>query len=101
MAARQEHIPTQAELQAYSLGKLELQRACEVEVYLSGHPELAAVLAEAPDDEVVQHLRGAGAVPRPRTPSPLLRLAVEAVLPVLGGCAGALAGGPEGGLAGV
>jgi serine/threonine protein kinase len=31
----------------------------------------------------------------------LLGLAVEGVLPVLGGCAGALAGGPEGGLAGV
>ena len=31
----------------------------------------------------------------------LLRLAAEGVVPVLGGCAGALAGGPEGGLAGV
>jgi hypothetical protein len=31
----------------------------------------------------------------------LLNLAVEGVLPVLGGCAGALAGGPEAGLAGV
>jgi serine/threonine protein kinase len=31
----------------------------------------------------------------------LLGLAVEGVIPVLGGCAGALAGGPEGGLAGV
>ncbi len=31
----------------------------------------------------------------------LLALAVEGVIPVLGGCAGALAGGPEGGLAGV
>src|SRR5438067_12024135 len=31
----------------------------------------------------------------------LLTLAVEGVIPVLGGCAGALAGGPEGGLAGV
>src|SRR2546429_8436213 len=30
----------------------------------------------------------------------LLRLAAEGVVPVLGGCAGALAGGPEGGLAG-
>ena len=29
----------------------------------------------------------------------LLRLAAEGVVPVLGGCAGALAGGPEGGLA--
>ena len=31
----------------------------------------------------------------------LLGLAVEGVLPVLGGCAGAMAGGPEGGIAGV
>src|SRR5690348_13107541 len=31
----------------------------------------------------------------------LLGLAVEGVIPVLGGCAGALAGGPEAGLAGV
>src|SRR5262249_30252994 len=31
----------------------------------------------------------------------LLGLAAEGVVPVLGGCAGALAGGPEGGLVGV
>src|SRR5262245_34442959 len=33
--------------------------------------------------------------------SPLLNLAAEGVIPVLGGCAGALAAGPEGGMVGV
>lgn len=38
----------------------------------------------------------------PQSPNVLLRLAAEGVVPVLGGCAGALAGGsPEAGLAGV
>ncbi len=101
MPAREGHVPTTAEIQAFGLGKLDPQRAGEVEGYLAEHPELAPVLAATPDDEVVQHLRGAGELPVTGARSPLLRLAVEAVVPVLGGCAGVLAGGAEGGLAGV
>ncbi len=40
-----------------------------------------------------------GAEPKKR--NVLLYLAAEGVVPVLGGCAGALAAGPEGGVAGV
>jgi serine/threonine protein kinase len=101
MSAREERIPTQAELQAYSLGKLEPQRAGEVEAHLAAHPELLLVVSTAEDDEVVRHLRGAGPLPTAQRQSLLLNLAVEGVLPVLGGCAGTLAGGPEGGLVGI
>jgi serine/threonine protein kinase len=101
MSSQKETVPTTEELQAYSLGKLDVQRAAKVESYLAEHPELMSVLAETPDDEVVRPLRGAGVVPQPRARSVLLQLAVEAVLPVVGGCAGVLAGGAEGGLAGV
>jgi serine/threonine protein kinase len=101
MPAREEHVPTPAELRAYGLGKLDPQRASEVEAYLADHPECCAILEATPDDEVVRHLRGAGDLPAAGAPSPLLRLAVEGVIPVLGGCAGALVAGPEGGLAGV
>jgi serine/threonine protein kinase len=48
-----------------------------------------------------QHLPGAEDLPGPRAGSPLLQLAVETVVPVLAGAAGALAGGAEGRLAGV
>jgi hypothetical protein len=101
MAAREVHVPTTAELQAFCLGKLDPHRESEVELYLAEHPECSAILEATPDDEVVRPLRGAGALPEPAARSPLLQLAVEAVIPVLGGCAGALAGGPEGGLVGV
>src|SRR3954465_6906416 len=37
----------------------------------------------------------------PKRPNLLLRLAAEGVVPVLGGCAGALTAGPVGGLAGI
>ena len=51
-----------------------------------------------PDDEMMQHLRGAGALPKARARPWLLQLAVEAVIPMLGGCAGALVGAAAGGL---
>jgi serine/threonine protein kinase/predicted lipid-binding transport protein (Tim44 family) len=101
MAAQQDRVPTTAELQAFGLGKLNPHREGEVEAYLARNPECWPVLEAAPDDEVVRPLRGAGALPPPRARSPLLQLAVEAVIPVLGGCAGALAGGAAGGLIGV
>jgi serine/threonine protein kinase len=101
MAAQQGRDPTTAELQAYSLGQLDPRRESEVEAYLSKHPECAAALEATPDDEVLQHLRGAGALPRARASSPLLQLAIEAVIPMLGACAGAMAGGAAGGLVGV
>ncbi len=101
MPARNAEPPTREEIQAFALGKLDSPRAGEIELYLGDHPELVAVLEATPDDEVVRPLRGARIVPQPRARSPLLELAVEGVLPVLGGCAGALAGGPEGGLLGV
>jgi serine/threonine protein kinase len=101
MAAQESRVPTTAELQAFCLGKLEFQRESEVESYLAEHPECAAILDATPDDEMVRPLRGAGELPRPRARARLLELAVEAVVPVLGGCAGVVAGGVAGGMAGV
>jgi serine/threonine protein kinase len=101
VAASEGRVPTTDELAAFSLGKLDSQRECEIELHVAGHPECAVVLQAAPDDELVGHLRGAGDLPSPAAPSPLMKLAIEAVLPVLGGCAGAMAGGAEGGLIGV
>jgi serine/threonine protein kinase len=98
--AAQGRIPTRAELEAFSLGQLDSQREWEVEVYLAEHPECWPDLEATPDDEVVRHLRGAGNLPRPRARSPLLQLAIEAVIPALAGAAGALAGGVEGGVLG-
>jgi hypothetical protein len=60
--------PTVAELHAYSLGKLAPAEADRVEGYLAAHPECCGLLEEAPDDEVVRHLRGAGALPEVRLP---------------------------------
>jgi serine/threonine protein kinase len=101
MAAQQGRVPTTADLQAFCLGKLDPPRAGEVEAYLAEHPECWPVLETAPDDDVIRPLRGAGNLPRRPPRSPLLQLAVDAVIPVLGGCAGALGGGPEGGVVGV
>jgi serine/threonine protein kinase len=99
VAAREGRIPTPAELQAYSLGQLDPQRDSEVEAHLARHPECLEVIAGTPDDEMLEHLRGAGALPKPRARPWLLQLAVDAVAPVLGGCAGVLVG-MGGGLAG-
>jgi anti-sigma factor RsiW len=101
LSANTGRVPTAAELQAFSLGQLEAQRQREVEAYLAAHPECEHVVEATPDDDFLQHLRGAGALPRPRPRPWLLQLAVEAVIPILGGCAGALAGGEAGGLVGV
>jgi serine/threonine protein kinase len=101
MPAPNDTAPSTEELHAFSLGKLDSPRAAEIERYLAEHPELVSVLEATPDDAVVRPLRGARLVPQPRARSPLLALAVEGVIPVLGGCAGALAGGGEGGLVGV
>jgi tRNA A-37 threonylcarbamoyl transferase component Bud32 len=60
MCRWQGHPPTVAELQAFSLGKLDQQRADEVESYLADHPEGILVFEATPDDAVVGHLRGAG-----------------------------------------
>jgi len=100
VAAQEERVPTPAELQAFSLGQLDSQRYSEVEAHLAEHPECLEVVAATPDDEMMQHLRGAGDLPELQARPRLLQLAIEAVLPVLGGCAGALASGAEGGLAG-
>src|ERR1700722_14037309 len=101
MATQEGRVPTTDELQAFSLGKLDSQREREIEFHLAEHPECSLVLEAAPDDEEVGNLRGAGDLPHPAGGSPLLQLAIEAVVPVLGGCAGAVAGGAEGGLLGV
>jgi serine/threonine protein kinase len=101
VAAPSGRVPTQAELQACSLGQLDPERCREVARHLAEHPECLPFVEATPDDEVVRHLRGAGTLPRARSRPWLLEMAVEAVLPVLGGCAGALAGGAEGGLVGV
>ena len=101
MSTREGYVPTRTEFEAYSLGKLEPQRAGAVESYLADHPESWAILEAAPDDGVLRHLRGAGELPLADGRCLLLTLAIEAVIPVLGGCAGALAAEPAGGLLGV
>lgn len=52
-----------SDLQAYSLGKLDAERAAQVEALLAVRPDWCAVLDAAPDDDVVRHLRGAGELP--------------------------------------
>ena len=101
MAAQQGRVPTPAELEAFSLGQLDPQRQSEVEAHLAEHPECLEVVEATPDDEVMQHLRGAGPLPKPRAHPWLLQLAVEGVIPVIGGCAGVLAGGAAGGMIGI
>jgi hypothetical protein len=101
VAGQERRAPTPAELRAFALGQLDPQRHHEVEAHLSEHPECLDVVEATPDDEVVRHLRGAGALPKPRARPALLQLAIEAVIPVLGGCAGVLVGDAAVGLAGV
>src|SRR5262245_38328324 len=97
----QQGVPTKAELQAWAVGKFDPQRRREIEAYLGEHPERLADLESLPeDDEVLRPLRGAREVPSPPRRS-LFELAIEAVVPLVAGCAGALAGGAEGGLVGV
>jgi hypothetical protein len=55
--------PSAEELQAYSLGKCELQRALEIESYLGQGPDCAPILETAPEDDLVRYLRGAGRLP--------------------------------------
>jgi Protein kinase domain len=57
--------PSTAELQAYSLGKGESQRVGEIEGFLATGPDCSPVLAAAPEDDLVRHLRGAGKLPQP------------------------------------
>jgi tRNA A-37 threonylcarbamoyl transferase component Bud32 len=60
MAQEQGAPPSAAELQAFSLGKCEPQRAREIEAYLSGGPDCRSTLEAAADDALLRHLRGAG-----------------------------------------
>jgi hypothetical protein len=101
VAGQERRDPTPAELRAFALGQLDPQRHREVEAHLVEHPECLEVVEATPDDEVVRHLRGAGALPKPRARPALLQLAIEAVIPVLGGCAGVLVGDAAVGLVGV
>jgi serine/threonine protein kinase len=101
MSAHGVLAPTDEELRAYGLGELSPRRREEVERYVAEHPDCAEVIGSAPDDEVVRHLRGAGGVPAPERRRSLLELAVEAIVPMVAGCAGALAGGAAVGLVGV
>jgi len=101
VAAPERRVPTSAELRAFGLGQLDPQRYSEVEAHLAGHPECLEVVEATLDDDMMQHLRGAGALPKAQARPLLLQLAVEAVIPMLGGCAGALIAGPAGGLGGV
>lgn len=55
--------PSVSDLRAYGLGKIDPDRAAEVESFLAEHPEYADALAAVPDDALVQHLRGAGELP--------------------------------------
>jgi len=63
MQPRERSAPDPAELQAYSLGKLDAQRAAAIEAFLADHPEYGTIFEATPDDAVVRHLRGAGDVP--------------------------------------
>jgi WD40 repeat protein/serine/threonine protein kinase/tetratricopeptide (TPR) repeat protein len=55
--------PLPEELRAYSLGRCSGQRALEIEAFLAGGADRGSILAAAPDDAVVRHLRGAGTLP--------------------------------------
>ncbi len=68
MEQPQDIPPSTEELQAYSLGKCEPHRAAEIEAYLADGPDCSSILATAPDDGVVRHLRGAGELPGEDTP---------------------------------
>src|SRR5262249_3227310 len=100
MSSGKRRAPTKGELQAFGLGKLDPQRAGEIERHLAEHPASLVEVESAADDEMVRSLRGSGEVPAVHAHW-LLRLAVEGVLPVLAGCAGALAAGMDGGPAGL
>ena len=51
--------PGEDELQTYSLGKCEPQRAAEIEAFLADGPDCSTILYAAPEDALVQYLRGA------------------------------------------
>jgi hypothetical protein len=55
--------PLPEELRAYSLGRCQPERALEIEAFLAGGADCGSALSAAPDDAVVRHLRGAGALP--------------------------------------
>jgi hypothetical protein len=70
MHHQQANPPGGEELQTYSLGKCEPQRAAEIEAFLDGGPDCTAILEAAPDDDLVRHLRGAGPLPGEAAPPP-------------------------------
>src|SRR5262249_2012046 len=47
------------ELQTYSLGKCEPQRAAAIEAFLTDGPDCSSILGAAADDDLLGHLRGA------------------------------------------
>jgi WD40 repeat protein/tRNA A-37 threonylcarbamoyl transferase component Bud32 len=53
--------PSAEELQAYSLGKLDPQRAAQIEAYLAAGPDCSPIFAAAPPDALLQHLCGTDA----------------------------------------
>src|SRR5947209_1005933 len=63
MNHRQGSPPSAEELQAYSLGKCESQRAGEIEAFLADGPDCRSILEGATEDALVSHLRGAGELP--------------------------------------
>src|SRR5436305_1927474 len=48
-------LPSTEELQAYSLGKLEPQRAAQIEAFLMAGPDCGAILEAAPEDTLFRH----------------------------------------------
>jgi hypothetical protein len=54
--------PGVEELHAFGLGMCAPWRAEEIESFLTGGPDCGPILGAAPDDTVVRHLRGAGAL---------------------------------------
>ncbi len=54
--------PSAEELQAYCVGRCDADQAARIEAYLADGLDCGAILAAAPDDGLLRHLRGAGAL---------------------------------------
>jgi serine/threonine protein kinase len=58
------HPPSVEELQAYSLGAIEAERALDIESFLASGPDCSAIFDATNEDELVGHLRGLKELPK-------------------------------------
>ena len=87
--------PTAEDLQAFSLGKCQPQRAGEIEAFLADGPDQTAIL-EAAEGPLLRHLRGAGELLGTEGPLPFTGpLQPPSVRDGLGAEAGPLFGHPR------